>query len=432
MDYNQYYEEHCLSAADAVKYIKSGDRVVIGHAAGEPQELIRAMTDRQEELQNVEIVHMVSVGKAEYCTPEAQGHFKHNAIFVGGQTRKAIEEGRGDFTPCFFYEVPALFKKELPVDVALIQVSRPDKNGYVSLGISVDYTKTAAENARLVIAQVNETMPKTMGDSFLHVKEINFFVKHTEPLIELTRSKLTQEELQIGRYCAQLIPDGATLQLGIGSLPDAVLMSLKGKKDLGIHSEMFSDGVMNLVREGVINNSKKSLHPGKIVATFIMGSKELYDFIDENPLIYMAPVDYVNDPYVIGQNDNLISINSCVQVDLQGQVCSESIGIKQISGVGGQMDFIRGASISKGGKAILAISSTARGGQLSKIVPKLDEGAAITTSRNDVDYIVTEFGIAKLKGKTLRERGKALINIAHPRFKDELISEWEKRFKTTY
>lgn len=432
MDYNQYYEEHCLSAADAVKYIKSGDRVVIGHAAGEPQELIRAMTDRQEELQNVEIVHMVSVGKAEYCTPEAQGHFKHNAIFVGGQTRKAIEEGRGDFTPCFFYEVPALFKKELPVDVALIQVSRPDKNGYVSLGISVDYTKTAAENARLVIAQVNEIMPKTMGDSFLHVKEINFFVKHTEPLIELTRSKLTQEELQIGRYCAQLIPDGATLQLGIGSLPDAVLMSLKGKKDLGIHSEMFSDGVMNLVREGVINNSKKSLHPGKIVATFIMGSKELYDFIDENPLIYMAPVDYVNDPYVIGQNDNLISINSCVQVDLQGQVCSESIGIKQISGVGGQMDFIRGASISKGGKAILAISSTARGGQLSKIVPKLDEGAAITTSRNDVDYIVTEFGIAKLKGKTLRERGKALINIAHPRFKDELISEWEKRFKTTY
>ncbi len=432
MDFNQYYKEHCLDAAGAVKHIKSGGRVVIGHAAGEPQELVRALVERREELENVEIVHMVSVGKANYCMPEANGHFKHNAIFVGGGTRTAIEEGRGDFTPCFFYEVPSLFHKDLPVDVALIQVSKPDKNGYVSLGISVDYTKAAAESAGLVIAQVNEAMPRTMGDSFLHISNIDFFVEHTEPLIELTRSDLTQEELQIGRYCAQLIPDGATLQLGIGSLPDAVLMSLKDKRDLGIHSEMFSDGVMGLVKEGIINNSRKSLHPGKIVATFIMGSRKLYDFIDENPLIYMAPVDYVNNPYVIGQNDNLISINSCVQVDLQGQVCSESIGLKQISGVGGQVDFIRGASVSKGGKAIIALSSTARNGQLSKIVPLLDNGAAITTSRNDVDYIVTEYGIAKLKGKTLRERGSALINIAHPKFRDDLIMEWEKRFKSTF
>ena len=432
MDFNQYYREHCLDAASAVKYIKSGNRVAIGHAVGEPQELVRALVARQEELDNVEIVHLVSMGKAKYCAPEAKGHFKHNAIFVGGTTRTAIEEGRGDFTPCFFYEVPSLFKKDLPIDIALIQVSKPDKNGYVSLGISVDYTKAAAENASFVIAQVNEAMPRTMGDSFLHVSDIDCFVECTEPLIELSRSGLTEEELQIGRYCAQLIPDGATLQLGIGTLPDAVLMSLKDKKDLGIHSEMFSDGVMGLVNEGIINNSKKSLHPGKIVASFIMGSRKLYDFVDENPMIYMAPVDYVNDPYVIGKNDNLISINSCIQVDLQGQVCSESIGLKQISGVGGQVDFIRGASVSKGGKAIIAISSTARNGKLSKIVPLLDSGAAITTSRNEVDYIVTEYGIAKLKGKTLRERGRALINIAHPGFRDELIMEWQRRFNAAF
>ncbi|HHV11488.1 MAG TPA: acetyl-CoA hydrolase/transferase family protein [Clostridiales bacterium] len=432
MDFSQYYKEHCTDAASAVNHIKSGDRVVVGHAAGEPQELVRAMVDRQEELENVEVVHFVSMGKAKYCAPEAKGHFRHNALFLGGATRSAIEEGRGDFTPCFFYEVPSLFKEELLVDVALIQVSRPDKNGYVSLGISVDYTKAAAENAGFVIAQVNGNMPRTMGDSFLHVSKIHCFVEHTEPLIELNRSELGEEELQIGRYCAELVPDGATLQLGIGTLPDAVLMSLGDKKDLGIHSEMFSDGVMSLVKEGVINNSRKNLHKGKIVATFIMGSRKLYEFADENPFVYMAPVDYVNNPYIIGQNDNLIAINSCVQVDLQGQVCSESIGLKQISGVGGQVDFIRGASISKGGRAIIAISSTACNGQLSKIVPLLENGAAVTTSRNDVDYIVTEYGIAKLKGKTLRERGRALINIAHPKFRDGLIMEWQKRFKTAF
>ncbi len=432
MNLSQYYRERTIDASGAVKHIKNGDRIVLGHAVGEPQELVRALVARQEELEDVEIVHMVCVGEAKYCAPEARKHFRHNAIFVGGATRQAIADGRGDYTPCFFYEVPSLFRDYLPIDVALIQTSRPDKNGYVSLGVSVDYTKAVAENAALVIAQVNEAMPRTMGDSFIHIREIDYFVEHTEPLLELQRSELSEEELTIGRYCASLIPDGATLQLGIGSLPDAVLMSLEEKKDLGIHSEMFSDGVMHLVKKGVINNRKKSLHPGKIVASFIMGSRNLYNFVDENPLIYMATVDYVNNPYVIGQNDNLISINSCVQVDLQGQVCSESIGLKQISGTGGQVDFIRGASISKGGKAILAITSTARNGSVSKIVPLLDEGAAITTSRNDVDYIVTEYGIAKLKGKSLRDRGRELIHIAHPKFRNDLISEWEKRFKTTF
>lgn len=433
MDHSRYYKEHTVDSAHAVKHIKSGDRVAIGHAVGEPRELIRAMVKHQGKLQDVEVVHMICMGQAKYCEPEAKNHFCHNSLFVGGSTRKAVQEGRGDYTPCYFSEVPGLFEDStLPADVALIQVSKPDNSGYVSLGVSIDYTLTAAKNAKFVIAQVNENMPRTLGESFMHVTEIDCFVEYSEPLIELPRQELSEEEKKIGEYCAELIPDGATLQLGIGTLPDAVLLSLKDKKDLGIHSEMFSDGVMQLVKAGVINNKKKTLHKDRMIATFIMGTKELYDFVDDNPMVYMAPVNYVNNPYVIGKNDNLISINSCVQIDLQGQVCSESVGLTQISGVGGQIDFIRGANLSKGGKAIIAITSTACRGKVSKIVPFLAEGAAVTTSRNDVDYIVTEYGIAHLKGRTLRERAKMLINITHPEFRDELIKVYEDRFNQSF
>ncbi|MCY6960661.1 acetyl-CoA hydrolase/transferase family protein [Clostridium brassicae] len=433
MDWKEIYENKITTAEKAVSHIKSGDRVVIGHACGEPQGLINAMVANKNSYSNVEIVHMVAMGGAEYAKPGMEQHFRHNAIFVGGSTRKAVEEGRADFTTCFFHEVPKLFKQNyMPVDVALIQVSSPDEHGNCSFGVSVDYTKAAAECAKTVIAQVNDQMPRTLGDSFIHISEIDYIVEESKSMIELQPPKIGEVEKAIGENCASLIKDGDTLQLGIGAIPDAVLLFLKDKKDLGIHSEMFSDGVVELVEAGVITNKKKTLHPGKIIVTFLMGTKRLYNFVNNNPMVEMYPVDYVNDPVVVSKNDNLISINSCVQVDLMGQVCSESVGNKQISGVGGQVDFVRGATMSKGGKCIIAMPSTAGKGKVSRIVVNLDEGAAVTTSRNDVDYIVTEYGIAQLKGKTLRERARALINIAHPNFRQALIREFENKFKDKF
>ncbi len=428
MSWKEAYQKKLVSAEEAVKNIKSGDRVVVAHAVGEPSFLLEKMVENKNQYENVEIVHMVAMGKAGYAQPGMEKHFRHNSIFLGGSTRKAIEEGRGDFTPSFFCEVPDLFRTSLPVDVALVQLSKPDDHGYCSFGVSVDYTKPAAEVAKLVIAQVNEEMPRTLGDSFIHVDDIDFIVEHNAPIIELHPPKIGDIEREIGRHCASLVRDGDTLQLGIGAIPDAVLTFLGEKKDLGIHSEMFSDGVLDLFEKGVITNRKKTLHNGRFVVTFLMGTKRLYDFVNNNPAVEMFPVDYVNDPRVILQNDNLVSINSCVQVDLMGQVCSESIGLKQISGVGGQVDFVRGANMSKGGRAIMAMPSTVKG-KVSKIVPLLDEGAAVTTSRCDVDYVVTEYGVAQLKGKTLRQRAQELINIAHPDFRDELKEEYEKRFK---
>lgn len=428
MNWKDEYESKNVTADEAVKAIKSNSRVVIGHAVGEPCHLVKAMINNKEQYENVEIVHLVPMGSCEYTNHGMEKHFRHNSIFTGSKTRKAIEDGRADFTPCFFYQVPELFKNQLPVDVALIQVSEPDKQGYCSFGVSVDYTKPAAQMASLVIAQVNKNMPRTFGDSFIHVSDINFIVEHTEDLLELPLPKIGDIEKAIGENCAKLVSDGDTLQLGIGAIPDAVLMFLKDKKDLGIHSEMISDGVIDLVETGVITNKRKNFNPGKAVVTFLMGSKRLYSFADNNPMIAMYPVDYVNNPLIAMQNDNLISINSCVQVDLTGQVASESIGHKQISGVGGQVDFVRGASMSRGGKSIIAIASTTSGGKVSKIVNTLDMGAIVTTSRTDVDYIVTEYGIAKLKGKSLRERAKALINIAHPDFREELSNNYHKQF----
>lgn len=428
MDWKEIYKERTMTAEEAVKKIKSGNRVVIGHAVGEPSHVVEKMVQNKDQYENVEIVHMVAMGKGEYAQPGMEKHFKHNSIFVGGCTREAVNGGRGDFTPCFFYEVPKLFKTTLPVDVALIQVTPPDDHGYCCLGVSIDYTMTAAKEAKLVIAQVNDQMPRTMGDTFLHVSEIDCFVEHSAPIIELGLPKIGDVERAIGENCAALVQDGDTLQLGIGAIPDAVLLFLKDKKNLGIHSEMFSDGVVELVEAGVVTNCKKTFHPGKMIVTFLMGTKRLYDFVNNNPAVEMYSVDYVNNPTVIMKNDNMVSINSCVQVDLMGQVCSESVGLKQISGVGGQVDFVRGATLSKNGRSIMAMPSTAAKGTISKIVPLLDEGATVTTSRNDVDYVVTEFGVAKLKGKTLKQRAAALINIAHPKFRDELNKEFEKRF----
>lgn len=433
MDWKRTYQEKLTTSDEAVKHIKSGNRVVTGHACSEPMELVKAMVNNKDAYRSVEIVHMVAMGKGEYTKPEMADHFIHNALFVGGSTRQAVNESRADYTPCFFTEVPRLFRENyLPVDVALVQLTRPDEHGYCSFGLSCDYTKPAAECAKLVIAELNAQMPRTMGDSFIHISELDFIIETDYPIVELPPPQIGDVERAIGENCAKLVNDGSTLQLGIGAIPDAVLLFLKDKKDLGIHSEMFSDGVVELVEAGVINNSKKTLHPGKMVVTFLMGTKRLYDFVHNNPAVAMYSVDYVNNPCVIMQNDNMVSINSCIQVDMMGQVVSDSIGLRQFSGVGGQVDYVRGVSMAKNGISIIAMPSTASKGKVSRIVPLIDAGSAVTTSRNDVHYIVTEFGIAELRGKTLKERGRALIAIAHPDFRPMLIQEWESRFNSDF
>lgn len=432
MHWNTWYQEHLCTPQEAVQKIRSGHRVVVAHACGEPSVLLDAMVANAAQYEKVEIIHMVAMGKAEYCQPQYDKHFHHNAFFLGGSTRAAAAEGRADFTPVYFSEIPAILQEELRPNVTLLQVSPPDDHGYCSLGVSVDYTKGAAQQADLVIAQVNRFMPRTLGDSFLHVTDIDCFVEADTPIIELAPPKITEVERAIGQNVAELIRDGDTLQLGIGAIPDAVLLFLKEKHDLGIHTEMFSDGVVELVEAGVITNRKKTLHRGQSVATFLMGTRRLYDYVDNNPAVAMYPVDYVNDPYVIGQNDNLVSINSCVQIDIMGQVVSTSAGLRQISGVGGQVDFVRGANLSKGGRAIMAMPSTTGKGRISKIVPFLDPGSAVTTSRNDVNYVVTEYGIAQLRGKSLRQRAEALIDIAHPDFRAELRAEFRRRYPRDY
>lgn len=433
MDWKAIYESKRTDASSALDLIHSGDRVVVGHACGEPSYMLDILVEKAAQYKNVELVHMISMGKAPYCYPEYKENFRHNSFFVGATTRQAVAEGRADYTPCFFYKIPSLFTDgSLPVDVCLLQAAPPDENGRLSLGVSVDYTLPAVKAAKTVIVQVNRYMPRTGGDSTISVDEATAFVEHDAPLIQLAPPKITDVEKAIGANCAKLIQDGDTLQLGIGAIPDAVLLFLKEKKDLGIHSEMFSDGVVELAEAGVITNSKKRTHKGKFVASFLMGTERLYNFVNNNPDVEMYPVDYVNDPTVIMREDNIVSINSCVQMDLMGQAASESIGLLQISAVGGQVDFVRGAGMAKNGRSILAFPSTAAKGKISKIVPLLDEGAAVTTSRSDVDYAVTEYGIAKLRGKTLRDRAKALIAIAHPAFRDELIKVFEERFRCHY
>ena len=414
------YKHKLVSAFEAVQKVKSGDRVVVGHACGEPQALVHALTERYHELCDVEITHMVAMGNSPYAQPGMENSFRHNALFVGRSTRQAIAEGRADYTPCFFSEIPRLFKERiLPVQVALLQITPPDEHGFCSYGISADYTMAAAQSADIVIAQVNRRLPRTQGAK-IHLNHVDFLVEQDEEIVELLPAKIGEVERRIGQQIAEMVSDGATLQLGIGAIPDAVLLFLQGKKDLGIHSEMFSDGVVDLVNAGVITNCRKSQNPNVFVATFLMGTRKLYDFVDQNPQVQLHPADYVNDPYIIGKHELMISINSALQVDLMGQVNAEMIGSNQFSGIGGQVDFIRGASRSLGGKSIIALPTTAARGTVSRIVVELDQGAAVSTSRNDVQYVVTEYGAVDLRGKTLRQRAAAMIEIAHPDFRPNL------------
>ncbi|WP_061249582.1 acetyl-CoA hydrolase/transferase family protein [Leptospira alstonii] len=418
-----------ISADTALSSVKSGQRVFVHSVAAAPTLLIDALTARADELTDVEMVHLHTEGKAPYAEPGMEGKFFTNALFVAANTRKAVEEGRGDYIPIFLSECPSLFRNGiLPLDVALIQVSPPDKHGFCSLGVSVDISKAAVETAKIVIAQVNANMPRTHGDGIIHVNKIHSLVEGNLPLYEHVSERPSDVELAIGKNVASLVEDGATLQMGIGAIPNAVLTCLTSHKDLGIHTEMFSDGVMELVQKGIINGIRKKKHPGKIVSGFVMGTAKLYDFIDDNPEVAMLDIGYINDPHVIRKNPKVTAINSAVEVDLTGQVCADSIGTRQYSGVGGQMDFIRGASLSDGGKPIIALPSTTSKGE-SRIVSLLKPGANVVTTRAHVHFVVTEFGFADLYGKNLRQRAKALIAIAHPRHREKLEQEALERFK---
>jgi len=421
MNWESIYRRKITDVATALNVIQSDNRVYIGGGAGVPVSLTQGLTARHNELRDVELTHILTFASAPYADPAYQDSFRVNALFIGQNIRKAVQEGRADLTPVFLSEIPGLFRNGyLPLDVALISVAPPDEHGFCSFGVEVGATKPAAEAARIIIAEVNQQMPRTLGDSFIHVSRLHHIVEVDYPIPEAPQGGASPDHLKIGQIIAEMIPDGATLQMGIGSIPDAVLNSLGHHKDLGIHTELFSDGVIDLVEMGVITCAQKTFHPGKIIAGFVFGSQRLYEFIHNNPLIELHPTDYVNDPYNIAQNDKMVAINSALQIDLTGQVCADSIGPLFYSGVGGQVDFMRGTARSKGGLPIIAFQSTAKGGSLSRIVPTLYEGSGVVTTRNDVHYIVTEYGVASLYGKTVRQRAQELINIAAPQFQDEL------------
>jgi 4-hydroxybutyrate CoA-transferase len=421
MSWREGYKSKCMDAGKALEAVRSGARVWIQSGCGTPSTLVNALVARSSEVRDVEVVHMMTLGTADYTKPEFEGHFRHRGLFLGANVREAVAAGRADYTPIFLSEIEGLFVSgALPLDVVLMQVSPPDEHGFVSLGTTVDCTLTATRYAKTVIAEVNERMPRTHGDTSIHVSHISSIVETSRPLLQVWTELFTDLHLRVARNVASLIPDGATLQTGIGGIPDAVLACLGDKRDLGIHTEMCSDGVIELMESGVINGDRKSLHRGKAVLAFVLGSKRLFDFIHENQGFEFRPICYTNDPFVVAQNDSMVAINSALQVDLTGQVCADSLGTKPYSGFGGQLDFIRGAARSKGGVPIIALPSTALHGSVSRIVPVLNPGAGVVTSRADVHYVVTEHGIAYLHGKTLRERAVALIAIADPQFQGEL------------
>ncbi|MBM6830445.1 acetyl-CoA hydrolase/transferase family protein [Anaerotignum lactatifermentans] len=426
MSWEKIYEQRKCSAEEAVAKIQSGDRVLLSNAVGEPFPLVEAMVKNKGNYENITVSQMVTMGSGSYSWKENADVFTFEGWFISGSTRGCLKEGHGEFVPVYLHQVPTFIKNDMfHVDVMMVMVSPPDENGFVSTGLSCDYTVQGIESARTVLAEVNRQAPCVPGGTKIHVSQIDAFVETDRPLPELQIPRIGETEKKIGKYCASLVEDGSTLQIGIGAIPDAVLSELKDKKHLGIHSEMISDGVVDLFEAGVIDNTQKTLHKGKIVATFLMGTKKLYDFARNNPVMEMLPADYVNHPAIIAQNNQMVSINSCIQVDLFGQVASDMLGTHQFSGVGGQVDFVRGTAMALDGrgKSIIAMSSVVEkkdGTRISKIVPSLPEGTAVTTSRQDVDYVVTEYGIARLKGKTLLERGKALIAIAHPEFRTEL------------
>jgi len=421
MSWSAEYEAKRTTAEIAVRAIRSGDCVYIHPGCANPETLVRAMLARAPELTGVEVLHLLTLGCTDFVSAKYEGTFRGNALFSGGNVRKAINEGRADYIPIFLHEVENLFSGgEHPIDVVLCQVSPPDKYGCMSLGVGVDCTLTAVRHAKHVIAEVNPRNPRTFGDTFLHVEDIDAFVEVDHQLPELVAEPADEVQLQIAENVAGLIPDGATLQMGIGAVPDAVLAGLVNHKNLGIHTEMFSDGVIPLIESGVLNGAHKTLKPGKLVAAFVLGTRKLFDFINDNPIFEFHPVRYVTDPFVIAQNEKMIAINSALSVDLTGQVNSDSIGTQVYSGFGGQVDFIRGAARSRGGKPIIALPSTAKNGTVSRIAPMLAPGAGVVTSRADVHYVVTEHGVAYLHGKNLRQRAEAMIQIAHPKFRDEL------------
>jgi len=427
-DWSRRYASKIVDADEAVALVARGQRVFIGSGGAEPQLLVESLARRGPSLADNPVVHIMTLGLAPYIEQKFSDAFRHNAFFIGPNVRDAVAHGRADYTPIFLSEIPPLFRKRrIPIDVALIQVSPPDKHGYCSYGVSVDVVKSAAESARHVVAEVNPNMPRTLGDSFIHVSQIDKMVVCDQPILETRHGEPDEVASLIGRHIASLIEDGSTLQLGIGTIPDAVLACLHDKQDLGIHTEMFSEGVIELVEKGIINGSRKTLHPGKIVASFVLGTRRLYDFVDNNPMCEFHPTEYTNDPFRIAQNDRMVAINSALQIDLTGQVCADSLGTFFYSGIGGQVDFIRGAARSFNGKPIIALPATAQNGNTSRIVPTLNPGAGVVTSRGDVHYIVTEFGIADLHGKTVRERAIALIHIAHPKFRDRLMEEARNR-----
>ena len=428
-DWQERCQARITSPEEAVKTIKSGDRVFLTGNASVPLPLLDALVRRAPELRDVEVCHPLTICPDDYVAPEMEGHLRINSMFISANVRKAVNQGRADFTPVMLSEFPLLFKNgHLPLDVALIHVSPPDENGFCSMGAESGLTISAAEVAKIVIAQVNDQMPRTLGDTAMHIDKMHYIVPCDTPLFEMPMGDDADQEVveKIAAHIAELIPDGATMQLGIGALPNAVLKFLFAKKDLGIHSELISDGVIDLVEAGVVNGSRKSLHPGKITCGFLLGTKRLYDWVDNNPLVELHRTEYVNDPLVVAKNDRMVAINSAIEVDFTGQVCADSIGTKMHSAVGGQLDFIFGASRSKGGVPIIALPSTSLlrdGTVVSKIVPMLKHGAGVVTSRNHVHYVVTEFGVAALYGKTVRERTQALINIAHPQFRAEITEK---------
>jgi len=427
-DFRERFADKITTAEGAIRAIPKGRRILIGSGAAEPSRLVEAMTEHGTHLEGNEVVHLLTLGPAPYVKPGLEKRFRHTAFFIGANVRDAVAEGRADFMPVFLSEIPQLIcSGRVKIDVALVQVSPPDEHGYVSLGVSVDVVRAAIDTADLVLAEVNPHMPRTHGDSFLHVDRIAHLVPVDDELPEREAEPLDDVDRAIGRHVASLVPDGATLQMGIGKIPDAALGALENHHDLGIHTEMFSDGVMHLVQKGVITCRKKTLLPGKIVTSFVMGSRALYRWVHENPFVEMRGSGFTNDPFVIARNDQMIAINAALAIDLTGQVAADTLGGRFFSGIGGQVDFIRGAARSRGGKPIIAMRSTAKKGTVSRIAATLEAGAGIVTSRGDVHYVVTEHGIADLWGKNIRERALALIDIAHPDHRAELLAAARER-----
>ncbi len=422
-DWQTRYAAKIARAEEAVRLIPPRKRILIGSGAGEPSGLVEAMVEHGTHLEGNEIVHLMTLGSAPYVQPGLERRFRHTAFFIGANVRQAVQEGRADFMPVFLSEIPQLITSgRVHIDVALIQVSPPDRLGFVSLGVSVDIVRAAVDSAELILAEVNPNMPRTLGDSFLHVNRIAQLVPVDVPLPELPTLPLDDVSREIGRNVASLIPDGATLQLGIGKIPDATLAALSDRRDLGIHTEMLSDGVMNLAEAGIVTGQRKTFLPGKIVTSFIMGTRRLYQWAHDNPQVEMRPSGFTNDPMQIARNDQMMAINSALAVDLTGQVAADTVQGRFFSGIGGQVDFIRGAARSRGGRPIIALPATAKGGSVSRIQPTFEEGAGVVTSRGDIHYVVTEYGVADLWGRNIRQRTEALIGIAHPAFRSELLA----------